>query len=250
MVRMSWVVPVLFTLPLLGCGGIQEPDVQEAGQESLARVGEVQQALVRSCTGDLDCNIYANCSCISGTCQGGEPEICGAPPQRTCTSGANCRSGCYCSGGYCKDPGGAYTDYCARPPPDAYEADNTAQTAAAYLGTPQTGHTFHEVGDVDWVVVYVASAAQVTFETYDIGGSDTVMKLYAYNASTGGVGSLLATNDNKCAWGWPYDVNCLGSKIVRSVPAQSAFFVRIENKSTGSLNVYSPGPPSYSLRIF
>ncbi|MDY7225068.1 hypothetical protein [Hyalangium rubrum] len=132
--------------------------------------------------------------------------------------------------------------------PDAYESDNTATTAKAYVGTPQTGHTFHEVGDVDWVVVYVPNAAQATFETYNIQGSDTILDLYAYNASTGAQGSLLATNDNKCTV--VTDVNCRGSKIVRSVPAQSAFFVRVRNKAGYGPNPYEPTAPGYSLRIF
>ncbi|WP_224370949.1 hypothetical protein [Hyalangium versicolor] len=250
MVRYSWIVPVLLTLPALGCGGIQDPNLEEAGQQGLEQVGEAQQALVRSCRTDLDCNVYANCTCLGNVCQGGEPELCSAPPQRACTTGADCRSGCSCSGGSCKDPGGTYSDYCAKPLPDAYESDDTAQTAEGYLGTPQTGHTFHEATDVDWVLVYVASAKLVTFETYNIQAADTVMKLYAYNASTGGVGALLATQDNKCVFDWPYDMNCLGSKITYNAPAQSAFFVRIENKPAWAANVYSPGAPGYSLRIF
>lgn len=257
MVRYSWIAPVLFALSSLGCGGTQELNAENAGQESLEQVGEARQALVRYCTSDLECNSACECDLTIGQCKpdgfGPPPEgdYCSLPPQRACTTSANCRSGCSCTGGFCRDSGGNFSNTCAKPPPDSYEADNSSQTAQGYLGSPQTGHTFHDVGDADWVVVYVASAMQVTFETYNlVGGADPKMELYAYNASTGAAGSLLATNDNRCPFDWPYDMTCLNSRIVRSVPAQSAFFIRIQNMSVGSHNLYNQTAPGYSLRIF
>lgn len=253
MVRYSWIVPVLLALPALGCGEIQEVNAQEAEQEAVEQVGEARQALVRYCGSPTDCNNYAGCTCINGTCQpdgfGPIPEDCSAPPKRACTKGSDCRSSCACVGGYCQASGGGFTDYCAGPPPDAYESDNTSQAAKGYLGTPQTGHSFHQLGDVDWVVVYFAYAVQATFETYDLqGGADTILELYTYNTSTGAAGSLIASNDDRCTvW---YDPSCLSSRIIRSVPAQSAFFLRVRNKNSEAYSAYNPYTPGYSLRIY
>lgn len=259
MVRYAWIVPVLLAFPAFGCGGVKDPNLEEAERDTLEQVGEARQALIRYCVDALDCNAPAGCECdtASGQCQPngfGSPEgdTCSLPPQRACATSANCRSGCDCTGGYCQeDVFGPPREgnYCARPLPDAYEDDNVSQSAQGYLGSPQTGHTFHDLGDEDWVVVYFPTAAQATFETYDlVGDADTVMSLYAYDASTSAPGSLLAESDDQCAV--YYNPVCKASKILRSVPAQSAFFVRIRNQSSAGHNVYNSTAPGYSLKIY
>jgi hypothetical protein len=252
MKKYLWIVPLLLALPASACG-----DMEDIEQETEEQVAEAEQTLAtRYCSSSLDCR--SSCECINGQCQpdgfGPPPEgegYCAVPPQRACTTSAGCRSGCVCNGGYCQESFGPYVegDYCARPLPDAYEDDNASQSAAGYLGSPQTGHNFHDLGDEDWVVVYFASAGQAKFETYDlVGWADTHLEVYSYNFGTGSAGQLVASNNDVCGiW---YHLPCKASKVTLNVQANSAYFVRVRNLADAAHNVYNETAPGYSLKIY
>lgn len=210
---------------------------------------------VRYCDEEFDCNTA--CACISGTCQpdgfGPPPPAgyCEQPPQRACSSGSDCRSSCVCNGGTCQPDGFGPLpppDYCAQPPPDAYEYNDGYTSATHYLGSPQTGHTFHERGDTDWVLVYFGSAMTATFETYNLSGSNTYLQVYVYNYTTGQLGSQVGANDDVCGYWW--SPSCWASRVVVSVPANSVYAARITNTSDGGRTVYDQNAPRYNFRIY
>jgi len=246
-------------LVIAGCGDIGEDAT--AGQDTEAQlVNAAEQALTQACssnTSHLDCNV--GCVCTGGACELGPgphfgpippPEYCTQPPQRACTTGASCRDSCICSGGYCQPNGfSPSAPHCHLPPPDAYENDNLDPQASHYLGVPQTGHTFHEVGDVDWVLVYFANAMQASFETYDlVGRASTRLEVYQADVATGSPVVLPA--DSKTTTCTAFPVSCTPAKVTLNVPADSAYFIRIDNTNDTSHNVYNQEDPGYSFRIY
>jgi hypothetical protein len=207
----------------LGClDGIEDaqysdPAVEAAQASDMAREPWTETALagsdgvfataVRYCDEEFDCNTA--CACINSTCQPDgfgpppPPEACSQPPQRACTSSSQCRSACACANGFCQPDGFGPSppgDYCAQPPPDAYEYDSQYTNASHYPGSPQTGHNFHEPGDVDWILVYFGYAMIATFETYNLSGSNTHLTVYSYNYATGQLGAPVGANDDVCGF--------------------------------------------------
>ncbi|WP_375756935.1 hypothetical protein [Corallococcus exercitus] len=229
-----------------GDSASQEPDTGPAVVESVT-----ESALTyRYCGSNNDCDL--GCACDANQCVpngfGPPHPDCGTPPQRECSTGADCRSGCICSAGVCAPDGfGPPSEGCHLPPPDAYEDNNTAAQFTAYPGYPLTGFNFHEQGDVDWIAVYFGGAMTAKFEAYNVvNGADTYLEVYAY--SNGAPGALVASNDNICnVW---YDPTCLASRVTLSVPANSAYYVRIRNLNDTAYNVYQQSPPRYDFRIY
>jgi hypothetical protein len=152
-------------------------------------------------------------------------------------------------------------DTCAQPPPDAFEAhdvyenDDIHNRTTNYMGVPQIGHTFHDRGDVDWILVYFGQAMTATFETYDLaGGANTSVEVYAYNFNpyplpygSSQLGALVGANDDVC--GYWYLPQCQASRVVVSVPANSIYAIRINNTSDASRRIYSQEAPSYDFWI-
>jgi len=210
---------------------------------------------------NFDCNTF--CECIGGTCQpdgfGPPPEgdACATPPQRACSSNAQCRTlnGCGCIGGFCQPNGFGPPpegDICAQPPPDAYEGssnDNDVSRATSYLSSPQTGHNFDKLEDVDWIRVSFGSARTATFETYNISNfANTYIKVYVYNPVTKQTGALVGQNDDLCGFWW--EPSCWASRVVISVPANSAYAIRVHNTADAGRSIYDPQAPGYAFRIY
>lgn len=266
----------------LGCSGedappLEDEDVSEAASLSNDEgIGSIAEALVgddeskggaatfvpRYCSEAFQCNI--TCDCISGTCQPdgfgppSSPAYCAAPPHRACTIGSDCRAGCACAGGFCAPDGfgpAVSPDTCAQPPPDAFEDNDIHNRATNYLGAPQIGHTFHDRGDIDWILVYFGQAMTATFETYNLaGGANTSVEVYAYDFNpyplpygSSQLGALVGANDDVC-WSW-YLPQCQASQVVVSVPADSIYAIRINNTNDASRRIYSQEAPSYDFWI-
>lgn len=203
-----------------------------------------------ACTQSNDC--HEGCMCSLGGCVpsgfGPPPpsNVCDLPPQRSCTSASDCQSGCACSGGVCQLNGfGPPNPYCHLPPPDSYEYDDTWQTWKAYVGVPQQ-HNLHSAGDNDWVAVYMADAGNVRFRTYGLTYStDTKIEVYSYDGIT--KGALLGSNDDIGGAWWIADSK--SSKVQLPVAANTAYLVRVINKSAASIYSNAHEWPSYSLEI-
>ena len=250
--RTRWI-PVVFGLALLSaaCGDstLLERDTEPARGEALTE--SESSRTYRSCGSWLDCPSSA-CMCSANQCvpTGVAPPHpdCGASPRRECGTGADCRSGCSCSAGFCAPDGvSPSSPNCHLPPPDAYEDNNTAARFTAYPGSPLTGFSFHELGDVDWIAVYFGGAMTAKFETYNLqSGANTYLEVYAY--SNGTAGALVASNDDICSV--PNNGACKASRVTLSVPANSAYYVRIRNMNSGAHNVYLQSPPKYDFRIY
>jgi hypothetical protein len=213
---------------------------------------------VRYCGTGFDCNTF--CDCINGTCQpdgfGPPPEgdACAVPPQRACSSSAQCRgaSGCACIGGFCQGAGAGPPpegDLCAQAPPDVYEDnDDHVSLATPYLGSPQA-HNFDDGEDVDWIRVSFGSAKTATFETYNLSNfANTYIRVYVYNPATGSTGALVKENDDLCGFWW--EPSCWASRAVVSVPANSTYAVRIHNTHGASQSIYDPHAPGYTFRVY
>lgn len=239
-----------FGLALLSvaCG---DTTVVERDTAPTDAVAVTESALTyRYCAGENDCD--SGCACQANQCVpdgfGPTHPDCGTPPRRECSTGADCRSSCICSAGYCAPDGfSPPSPYCHLPPPDAYENNNTASQFTAYPGHPLTGFNFHELGDVDWLAVYFGGAMTATFETYNVqSGANTYLEVFTY--VNGGPGALVAANDDVCSvW---YNPACLASRVSLSVPANSAYFIRIRNLNDTAHNVYQQSPPTYDFRIY
>jgi hypothetical protein len=225
-----------------------QPGTPEANVDSVSMEPDTANEL--ACTQTNNCHMY--CVCSSGTCVpdgfGPPPEgdLCNQPPQRECNSGADCQTGCVCSGGHCQDDGiGAVNPTCHLPPPDSYESDNTWQAWKAYGGVPQW-HNLHTATDTDWIAVLMPVAGNVHFRTHGLTyGTDTKIEVYAYNGIT--KGSLLGSNDDIGGAWWVADSK--SSKVQLPVVANSAFLVRVINKSSASFYTDGYEWPSYSLEI-
>ena len=266
------VLRTIFTLALvtllMACLDVAEeshyldPTAQEAdapgaaGEPRTEAAGDVFTEAVRYCSEHFDCN--SACACTNGTCQpdgfGPPPEgdYCAQPPKRACSSSSNCRSSCVCAGGFCQEDGfGPFPegDYCARPLPDAYESNDSYTSPTSYLGSPQTGHNFHDPGDEDWILVYFGSAMTATFETdNNVNGANTYLEVYSYNYATGQLGAPAGANDDKCGFWW--SSTCWGSRVVASVPANSVYAIRVSNTTDDGRSVYDQNAPGYSFRIY
>jgi hypothetical protein len=240
-----------FVSSLVGvaCGDMS-PETNPIDEEE-GHLGIAENALDfgRYCTSQLNC--APGCMCSGNQCIedgfGGSPD-CSAPPQRTCTTHADCRSMCDCWNGVCQpDMFGPQYSLCHLPPPDTYETDNTPAQAKNYLGSPQTGKNFHELGDEDWTLVYFGVAGVAKFETYNLtNNADTYLEVFKY--SNGTAGTPVGFKDNVCTtWN---NSQCLASKVTLSVPAKSLYLVRVTNKNSYSHNEYNQVAPGYSLRIY
>ena len=236
-------------------GPDQQTEREDEDQWAVGGSDDVFTATVRYCGAEFDCSTA--CSCINGTCQpdgfGPPPPAgyCAQPPQRACSSISNCRSGCGCGNGFCQYNGfGPYppADYCAQPPPDAYEYDDVHTNASSYVGSPQTGHNFHDRGEVDWILVYFANSVTATFETYNLSASDTYLEVYSYNYATRQLGARVGFNDNVCGTWWA--PSCLASRVVLSVPGNSVYAIKVRNLNEDGRSVYDQNAPSYSFRIY
>ncbi|MCY1032647.1 hypothetical protein OV207_14345 [Corallococcus sp. BB11-1] len=246
------LIPLVFGLALLSaaCGDTTSLE-RDTGSASAEAVAESESSLTtyRYCASSLDC--AGACMCSANQCVpdgfGPPNPDCGAPPQRECSTGADCRDSCICSAGFCAPDGfSPPSPFCHLPPPDAYEDNDTAAQFTAYPGSPLTGLNFHELGDVDWFAVYFGGAMTAKFETYIVQGADTFLEVYAH--SNGGPGALVASNNDICSvW---YDLSCKASRVTLSVPANSAYYVRIRNLNDGAHNVYNQTPPRYNFRIY
>jgi hypothetical protein len=223
--------------------------------DTLGGSDDVFTTAVRYCNEEFHCNTA--CDCINGTCQpdgfGPSPpgEYCAQPPQRACSSYSDCRSACACVNGFCQPDGfGPFPpgDYCVQPPPDAYEYDDYHSYASHYPGSPQTGHNFHERGDVDWILVYFGYAMTATFETYNLSGSNTYLVVYSYNYATGQLGAQVGANDDMCGFWW--SPSCWASRVMLSVPANSVYAIQVSNTNDGGRSVYDQNAPSYDFRIY
>ncbi len=217
----------------------------------------------RYCNEAFQCN--RACACISGTCQPdgfgppASPAFCATPPQRACGGASNCRAGCACSGSICQPDGfgpPVSPDTCAQPPPDAYEDNDIHNRASNYMGSPQTGHNFHDRGDNDWILVYFGQAMTATFVTENLAdGANTSVEVYAYDYNpypapygSSQLGALVGANDDVCGyWYWP---QCQASQVVVSVPANSIYAIRITNTNDGARKIYDQQAPSYDFRIY
>ncbi|PTL77262.1 hypothetical protein [Vitiosangium sp. GDMCC 1.1324] len=236
-----------FALIAAGCG----ETLPSERIESAPVEGVSEAALTyRYCSSGLDCGL--GCVCQANQCVNdgfGPPNPdCGSPPVRSCTTSSDCRSACTCVSGKCQPDGFSPPyGYCHLPPPDAFESDNTAATASSYLGSPQLNHTFHELGDVDWVAVYFGVAGAAKFEAYNIkNGASVYLDVYTYN--NGSAGSYVAGAGHVC--NDPFNAACRVARVTVNVPAGSAYYVRVRNLNDTAHNVYNQSAPGYDLRIY
>lgn len=223
-----------------------EPWTPDGEKPLTSPVDEIPVGL--ACTQNNDCN--SACDCVGGTCVPdgfGPPApgyVCDQPPQRACNSDASCQSGCVCSGGYCEPDGFSPANPdCHISPPDSFEYDNTWQNwNPAY--TPQQ-HNLHSTTDEDWTAVYFGYAGTYRFETTGLNmGADTVLEVYRY---VNGKGPLAGSNDDIGGAWWLPDSK--GSRVTIAVPADSAYLIRVDNKSPASMYTDSYEYPRYTLRI-
>lgn len=217
-----------------------------------ALISEPAASGARACKKDNDC--VDPCECMQGICElpdlipGPPPptaDHCNNAPVRACKFSADCQSGCLCSGGICQDDGvGAVNPSCHLPPPDLYEVDDTWQQWKAY-GGPQA-HNFHRASDQDWVAVYFGGAGKVRIRTHNLSwGADTKLEVYKY--TTNGIGPLVGTHDD--IGGWEYDPNKKASRLDITVPVNSAYLVRVLNKTPASYFDTQYDFPKYTLSI-
>ena len=203
----------------------------------------------RGCRYDNDCR--SGCACESWLC---EPQMispqppagyCAAAPERACTTANDCRSGCTCQGGLCEPitlvgP----TPRCHLEPPDDYEEDDAWQSYSGYSG-PQE-HNFHQVGDVDWVAVYIAEPGTVRFRTKGLSwNADTKLKVFAFDDLV--KGALLGSNDD--VGGWYFDPDKNSSRVDLEVGPNSLFLMKIKNMSPLSVFTTDHTLPRYTLEL-
>jgi hypothetical protein len=75
-------------------------------------------------------------------------------------------------------------------PDDSFEPDNSAAQAGPIVSGAQQAHSIQPVGDEDWTVFTLDSAAEVIIETSGVPGGDTL--LYLYRQVSGGSPILIA----------------------------------------------------------
>lgn len=246
------------TLVLMACGAVDTEPEQSSPQEPL--VETQAQALTRACTSDLNCT--TGCACNRGSCgpNGISPatpqRVCDAPPQRTCSSQADCISGCRCVNNVCENkiPDFSPLPNCLLSPPDAFESDDTHETASSYLGTPQLGHTFHLVGDVDWILVATPANQVMTVDAYNLRpntfGSFPMIRIeiYKYNYANRSLGAQIGSTESPiCNDLVP---SCWVIRAKANVTAGSVYAVKVIDRRTGPLNDYDLSGPSYDLKMY
>lgn len=163
-----------------------------------------------------------------------------------CKSELDCAGPCKCQQGVCilPDVAGPPPPTCEPPPRDLFEVDDTWQQWKAY-GEPQV-HNFHHAADNDWVAVYFGGAGTARFRTHDLASStDTKLEVYRYTAN--GKGALVGTHDD--IGGSPYLPESKASRLDMSVPANSAYLVRVINKTPAWFYEVSVSLPTYTLSI-
>lgn len=234
--------------------GVDEAAAEDEPMFSLQDHSEPTAAGTRPCTNTNDC--YQGCECSQGTCEPGlifgpPPPVmtnnCHLAPTRACNWSSDCQAGCNCTAGVCKasefGPFPPIMPKCQLPPPDTYETDDVWQDWSAYSG-PQ-GHNFHSAADADWVAVYFGGAGKVRFWTTHLSeDADTKIEVYTYTAN--GKGPLVGSHDDI---GGYYDPNKKSSRVDRMVPANSAYLVRVINKTPASNYATSYTYPTYTLKI-
>jgi hypothetical protein len=242
------------TLFFMACGVENtEPDPSSPQEETAATA----QAL-RSCTSDLNC--AGGCQCTMGSCGPdgfGPPtpqSICDAPPKRYCSSQADCVSGCNCISNSCENDGFSPPANCLASPPDGFESDDTHQTASSYLGTPQLDHTFHSVGDVDWILVATPVNQVMTVDAYNLrastlGNSPQIrIEIYNYNYANRSLGTLIGSTQSLiCNY---FSASCYVYRATANVTAGSVYAVKVIDRRTGPLNDYDLAGPSYDLEMY
>lgn len=211
---------------------------------------DVTSAEQLTCTQNNDCRVNF-CECDQGVCvpdgfsPSPPPGYCDQPPERSCASVSDCRSGCSCLSGVCSQTNSYPDKGCHLPPPDKYEQDDWSSAYSPYTGTPQV-HNFDKANDVDWVAVYFASAATARFETRNLkNGADTKLRVYEF----GGLqkGNLLAEHDDVSNVWWFPDAK--RSKIEFQVPKNSLYIVEVSNQGNGSVFDNGDQWPEYTLEI-
>ncbi len=100
--------------------------------------------------------------------------------------------------------------------PDAHEEDDLWQSANFQaVDDPATSHTFHDLGDTDWMQFYAAANEVVTFETSNLGvDADPLITVYASD-------------------GFTYLDDDGGSSLLNwLVPSAGFYFARVTNRFT------------------
>jgi hypothetical protein len=244
------------TLFFMACGAVSTEAEQSSPQEE-EEVAETAQAL-RSCTSNLNC--AGGCECTMGYCgpDGFSPPtpqaICDAPPQRHCSSQADCVTGCTCVSNSCAYSGFSPPINCLASPPDGFESDDTHQTASSYLGTPQLKHTFHRLGDVDWILVATPANQVMTVDAYNLVAStlgnfpQIRIEIYNYNYANRSLGTLIGSTQSLiCNNITPA---CFVFRATANVTAGSVYAVKVIDRRTGPLNNYDVAGPSYDLKMY
>lgn len=104
---------------------------------------------------------------------------------------------------------------------DSFEPDNTPLQATTITtdGVPQH-HTFHELGDQDWMVYEAVAGTQYTITTFNLVlDTDTVLRLYAPDGTT-----LIDANDDYANSPEPF-----ASRIVWTAYASDNYFLMVKD---------------------
>jgi Bacterial pre-peptidase C-terminal domain len=109
---------------------------------------------------------------------------------------------------------------------DAFEPDNTAAAAKAFvIGSTQL-HSFCSGADQDWMGVSLTAGTAITFETLNLAsGNDTVLYLYAANGST-----QLAVDDD----GGAATNGALSSRLTYTAPTNGTYLLKAVRYGGGS----------------
>jgi hypothetical protein len=134
-------------------------------------------------------------------------------------------------------------------PPDAFESDNTHQTASSYLGTPQIHHTFHLLGDVDWIAVATPVNQVMTVDAYNLGNNATIrIEIYNYDYPNRRLGTLIGSTQKLiCNLTHPA---CFVYRATANVTAGSVYMVKVIDRRTGPLGDYDLYAPYFDLRMY
>jgi len=247
----------LSTLFFMACGAVDTEPEQSSQREELVEMQA--HAPPRTCTSDLNCTM--GCECIRGFCgpDGFSPRtpqsVCDAPPpQRTCSSQADCVGGCNCISNVCENDGFSPAANCLLAPPDAFEGDDSHEIASSYLGTPQLNHTFHRVGDVDWILVATPANQVMTVDAYNLRPSTLGnfpmirIEIYKYDYAAHTLGALIgSTQSTICNDLIP---SCWVLRATANVTAGSVYAVKVIDRRAGPLNDYDLSGPSFDLKMY
>jgi hypothetical protein len=113
------------------------------------------------------------------------------------------------------------------PAGDAYEPDDSAQTAKTIVKGETQARSIHAAGNPDWVKFVLGKKARVTLTTAGVTGGDTVIYLYKADGA-----SLVTSNDN-------YKTGTKYSRIAGRSLAAGTFYVRVIGKSNSTISAYT-----------